>query len=207
MATNKEVRATLTCFALGVAALLGAARQDATALEPLATWQVTLVDIEGREIRPFDDPKCKALALIFLLPDCPIGNSYLPELQRLHETFAPRGIQMVCVQADSETSLERAKEHARDYQLAMPVVLDPKHKWVKKAGATMAPEAAVFSRSGELLYRGRIDNQYAGLGQRRAVVTERELKDAVEAIVAGRPVSRPRTEAVGCLIPELPSGK
>ena len=167
-------------------------------------WQVTLRDIEGRELRPLDNAECKALTLVFILPDCPIGNSYIPELHRLHKEFSQRGVSMILVHADAETSAERAREHAREYMLQIPVVLDPRHQWVKKAGATVAPEAAVFSRTGELLYRGRIDNQYAGLGKRRAVVTEHDLKSAVEAILAGQPVAQPRTEAVGCLIPELP---
>jgi hypothetical protein len=166
-----------------------------------------LVDIEGRELQPFAEGHVKVLVLVFVLPDCPIGNSYIPELNRLHQALAGRGAKIVFVHADSQVSADRAREHAREYKVEAPVVLDPRHTWVKRAGATVAPEAAVFSRAGELLYRGRIDNRYAGLGKRRMVVTEHDLTDALEAIVAGRPVKQTRTEAVGCLIPELSHGK
>jgi hypothetical protein len=177
-----------------------------SATEDVPDWPA-LVDLHGRELRPFADAQAKALALVYILPDCPIGNSYLPELNRLNRTLADRGVQMVLVHADSATSAERARQHAREYGIEAPVVLDPRHAWVRRAGVTVAPEAAVFSPSGELLYRGRINNQYAGLGKRRMVVTQHDLKDALEAILAGRPVKEPRTQAVGCLIPEISVGQ
>jgi hypothetical protein len=170
-------------------------------------WPPRFQDLEGRELRPLDDPSVKAVVLIFVLPDCPIGNSYLPEIRRLNDSFDSRGVVMLLVHADSEVTAQRAREHAHEYSVKIPVVLDPQHVWVKRSEATVAPEAAVFSRGGELLYRGRIDNQYAGLGKRRAVVTEHDLKNALESIVNGKKVQQSRTEAVGCLIPDPSSGK
>ncbi len=145
----------------------------------------------------------KATALVFILPDCPICNSYVPELNRLHQSLSPRGIQLVLVHADNTTTAEQARQHAREYKIAPPIALDPRHTWVKLAAAATAPEAALFSPSGELLYRGRIDNQYAGPGQRRAIVTSRDLLAACEAILAGQPITTPRTPAIGCPIPDL----
>ena len=144
---------------------------------------------------------------MFILPDCPICNSYVPELNRLHDAFANRGVTMALVHADPDVTLERAKSHAQEYEIRLPVALDPDHTWVDRAGATTAPEAAIFSTTGEILYRGRIDDQYAGLGKRRTQVTSHDLRDTLEAILAGKPVPQQRTEAVGCLIPELPAGK
>jgi thiol-disulfide isomerase/thioredoxin len=155
-------------------------------------WDPVLVDIDGRELRPAHDTR--AIALVFILPDCPICNSYLPELNRLHETFANRDVTLALIHADPDIAPERAREHANEYQIQWPIVLDPRHEWVKRAGATIAPEAAVFSRTGDLLYRGRIDNQYAGLGKRRASVTSHDLSDALEATLAGRQAPEPRTK-------------
>jgi hypothetical protein len=50
-------------------------------------------------------------------------------------------------------------------------------------------------------YRGRIDNWYASLGVARQVVTSHDLADAIEAVLAGRPVARRETQAIGCSIP------
>ena len=133
--------------------------------------------------------------LIFILPDCPIGNSYMPELNRLHDGFTSRGVPMLLVHADRTTSGEQARTHTQEYHVKMPVILDRQHHWVKKTGVTIAPEVAVFSPLGELLYRGRINNQYAKLGQRRAVVTEHDLRDCLDAILAGQPSKNPVSAA------------
>lgn len=152
------------------------------------------------------DPGVKAIALVFMLRDCPICNSYIPELNRLHQAFANRGVMLRLVHADPQTTEAEANEHASEYQIEPRVILDPQHAKVKWAGATIAPEVAVFSPAGDLLYRGRIDDQYAGLGKRRTQVTSHDLRDALEAILTEKPVREPRTEAVGCPIPELPKG-
>ena len=54
-------------------------------------------------------------------------------------------------------------------------------------------------------YRGRIDNQYASLGHPRRVVTAHDLQDALEAVIAGKPVATPQTDPIGCYIvsPEM----
>ena len=62
------------------------------------------------------------------------------------------------------------------------------------------PEVAVFSPSGEVLYLGRIDNRMEDISRRRTTVTEHELRDALDAVLAGKPVKVARTRAVGCSI-------
>ena len=78
--------------------------------------------------------------------------------------------------------------------------LDAKLALARAAGATTVPEAAVFSASGELLYVGRIDNRMADITRRRANVTEHELRDALDAVLAGKAPAVARTKAVGCSI-------
>jgi hypothetical protein len=163
-----------------------------------------LVDLAGSIHRPFDDPLVRAVVLVFVVPDCPISNAYLPGLNRLHSDYGPRGVRWFLIHVDPQLSIEDAREHAREYQLRPPVVLDKRHVWVRKVGATISPEAAVLSPAGEVLYVGRIDNRYPELGKRRAQITSHDLRDALDAILAGRPVPQERTEAAGCDIPNLP---
>jgi hypothetical protein len=180
---------------------------SATAYSDEPSPNFTFTDISGREIRPFDDPSTKALALGFLLPDCPIANSFIPEINRLHDAFSARGVTLLLIHADSETTPDQAREHSREYQVRPPVVLDPRHHWVKRAGATTSPEVVVFSPTGEIVYRGRINDQYVDLGKRRAYVTSHDLKNAIEAFLAGQPIAKPHHEAVGCPIPSLADAK
>jgi len=187
----------------GKSAIDAPREQKAAVLEPVATASglPALVDIQGQIVWPPASDATKALAVVFVLPDCPICNAYLPELKRLGDEFASQGISLVLVHADTQVTAAEAKNHQREYQMTLPVALDPQRAWIRKAEAKIAPEVALFSPAGELLYRGRIDNQYAGLGQRRATVTSHDLRDACEAILAGQPVKEPRTEAIGCFIP------
>jgi hypothetical protein len=170
-------------------------------------WSPAYVDLDGREHRPLAAPDAQALAVVFITTDCPIANSYLPELNRLSQAYATRGISLLLVHADPALDVEAARQHAREYKIQPPVVLDPKHDWVTRSRATRTPEAAVFSRKGEVLYRGRIDDRYIGPGKRRTEAATHDLRDALEAILAGQPVPRPVTEAVGCYIPDLPAGE
>lgn len=162
-----------------------------------------LVDITGEIHRPFGDPLIRAVVLVFVVPDCPIANSYAPELNRLSADYGPQGVRLFVVQVDPDLTVERAQEHARDYQLQAPIVLDLKHDWARQTGVTMTPEVAVLSPTGELLYRGRIDDRYVKLGQRRAHVTSHDLREALDAILERHPVPTGRTAAVGCPLPNL----
>jgi hypothetical protein len=196
----RERQRTITWLAAATVALVANASSRGDEADP---WPAPLIDIHGVEQRPFENPNTKALALIFILPDCPIANSYAPQWNRLHEAFASRGVRILLVHVDPALTAKEAQEHARQYQLKPPVLLDTRHELVKKAGVTKTPEAAVFSRAGKLLYRGRIDDRYVGLGKRRPEATSHDLRNALEAILAGKPVA-PGREAVGCFIPELP---
>jgi hypothetical protein len=163
----------------------------------------TLRDLGGVEHRPFTDPRVKALALIFVLSDCPIANGYAPEINRLCRDYSPRGVRFFLVHTDSDLPREEAARHARDYGYLCPVVLDGRHTLVRRAGATVVPEAAVFTADGQRKYRGRIDDRYLDLGQRRAQVTSHDLREALDDLLAGRPVRQAETKAVGCDIPPL----
>jgi hypothetical protein len=82
------------------------------------------------------------------------------------------------------------------------VLLDPAHRLVKLAGATMTPQAVVVDAAGQALYRGRINDLYAALGKRRARPTSHDLRDALDAIAAGKAVHNAETKVIGCYIPE-----
>ena len=61
----------------------------------------------------------------------------------------------------------------------------------------------MLAANGDVLYRGRIDNLYAALGQKRPRATTRDLREALDAILAGQPVPHATNQAVGCLIPNV----
>lgn len=73
-----------------------------------------------------------------------------------------------------------------------------------RVGATTTPEAALLSPEGAVLYLGRIDDIYADFGKKRAQPEHRDLRDAIDAVLAGRAVAQRRTPALGCQIDFAP---
>jgi hypothetical protein len=140
--------------------------------------------------------------LIFITADCPIANGYAPEVNRLISEFSPRSVSFTMVQVDRDATVMDVREHARQYGYQCAVVLDSEHRLVKATGATVTPEAAVIDAHGRLAYRGRIDDQYVGLGQKRMEASEHDLATAIDAVLRDEPVAHPRTKPVGCFISE-----
>jgi peroxiredoxin len=159
---------------------------------------ITLHTADGRTVTPFSARNQKATVLVFLMHDCPITNASTPELARLAEEFTPKGIQFFGVYA-TETAAE-ITAHRRDYGLPFEGLLDPTMRLARLAGATRAPEAAVFSPDGTLLYRGRIDDRATKPGAMRATARQRNLHLALEAVLGGRQPEPKFTSSIGCYL-------
>lgn len=173
---------------------------------PAAPPAEAFADVRGDTFRLPAADEGRAVVLIFFGHDCPISNAYAPEIGRLAADFAGQKVAFCVVYADADLTPEAARTHAKEYKLNCPAILDPKMVLARKVGATVKPEAAVLSPAGELVYRGRIDDLFAGYGKRRAMPTTRELRDAITATLAGKPVAVARTKAIGCDI-DFPAAK
>lgn len=142
--------------------------------------------------------------LLFVLTDCPISGRLAPEFRRICAEYTPRGVSCTLVFVDPETKPDQARQHLKTFSLEpIPFVVDARHQLVKRAGATVTPEAAVFDSDSKLLYLGRVDDSHVSWTKSRPA-TRHDLRDALDAVLAGRPVPHPRTEAVGCYISPLP---
>ena len=146
----------------------------------------------------------RAIVYIFTSTDCPISNRYAPEVRRLSERFAKDGVRFRLVypgRGDSEAAI-RAHVAAFSYADVTEALRDPDLALVKFSGATIAPEAVVIV-NGKVAYRGRIDDRHVEIGVDRPAPTQHDLADAIAAVVAGRPVRNPVTQAVGCYLADL----
>jgi len=162
------------------------------------------VDVKGATHYPLDPRGAKAVVLFFLTTDCPIANYYASEINAIARDHSAKGVRCYAVHVDPELTPAEARKHAETYGLSCPVLIDAKHRLVKATGATVTPEAAVLTPDGKLAYRGRIDDTYADLGKRRVAPNRRDLREALAAVLQGRPVKQARTTALGCPIPDLP---
>jgi peroxiredoxin len=162
------------------------------------------VDTEGHQHTRAEWAGKHAIVLFFLTTDCPLSNNYVPELNHLSGTYSSRGVAFYAVQGDASISDDDVRKHAHDFAYTFPYLFDPKESLATETGATTTPEAAVLSPAGHLLYLGRIDNRLEDFGKQRVQITEFDLRDALDAVLAGKPVAQARTKPIGCAITRKP---
>jgi peroxiredoxin len=189
----------------GVVQASGPARIDRAASlerfppdEPISFPQV--VDVDGVLRHPGQSDAGVTTVFVFMATHCPICNAYLPELNRIYESFAALNVEFYGVIADRRTSAADAANHRRTYQVAFPVLLDTSGNLRRKLRPTHTPQAIVVDRHGAIIYSGRIDDRYEGVSRPRGQVSRRDLKDVLSVIGSGREPKFSRTESVGCLL-------
>jgi hypothetical protein len=173
----------------------------ASELAPIASHQAA-TDLSGLAVDPLGHITNQAVVLIFVSRECPISNRYAPEIRRLNSKFAPLGVKFWLVYPNRDESAEAIRQHASDYQLDCGVLRDPAHALVKRARATVTPEAAVFLPNARLAYHGRIDNRHVAFGKERSEASQHDLEDVLQAILDAKPLPSVSKPAVGCYIPE-----
>ena len=162
---------------------------------------LTVKDVHGRAQSPFKLDGQAASVLFFIQQDCPVSNRYAPEIARIVSEYQPKKIRFYLVYIDPTVETKQIEAHLREFSLPdIPVLHDAKRSLVSATGVSVTPEVAVVGNRGEILYRGRIDNLYEALGKPRRIVTEHDLRNALEAVLRNRQVPVARTQAIGCYI-------
>lgn len=142
----------------------------------------------------------KAVVLFFVTTDCPVANSYVPEMNRIRDAYAARGVAVYAVQAEVTVPEADVAKYAKEFRYTFPLLLDPRQELVRLVNATVTPQAAVLTPDGKVQYLGRIDNRVEDFGKQRPQATQSDLRDALDAVLAGRPVAHPTTKSIGCAI-------
>jgi cytochrome oxidase Cu insertion factor (SCO1/SenC/PrrC family) len=164
---------------------------------------IRLLDLDGRPFDLWSEGRPAIKVVLFTRTDCPISNQYAPEIRRLYDTYQARGVEFYLIYVDPREGSDDIRRHLREYAYPCQGLRDPAHTLVAHCHAATTPEAAVFDKNQAVTYQGRVDDQYADLGQPRAEPTTHDLADAIESTLLGRPVANPRTQAVGCPIVDL----
>ena len=148
------------------------------------------------------------VVIAFLGTECPMAQAYAPRLAELARAYQSRGVAFFGVDANEQDGPVAIGRFASTHGIAFPILKDVGNELADRLGAERTPEVFVLDRARAIRYRGRVDDQYA-LGVHRAAPTRRDLVDAIEATLIGKPVETPRTIAVGCRIGRVgkPSGK
>jgi len=171
-----------------------------TGVSGIQQLQFALRDVDGVEHRQTEWAGKRAVVLYFKTVDCPLSNGYVPEMNRLRQEYGAKGIGFYAVEADTTLATADVRRHAKDFGFTFPVLIDRRQVLAHLSGAGVTPEVAVLSSTGKVLYLGRIDNRVEDFDKRRNIVTQHELRDALDAVLGGRSVPNPRTRAIGCAI-------
>ncbi len=137
--------------------------------------------------------------LVFTGTECPVGNLYLPRLIELAKTYEPKGIVFLAINSNASETAEEVARHAKEHGVAFPVLKDSKNVVADLAQAERTCEVVVLDSRAAIRYRGAIDDQY-GVGTRKPAPTKNYLAEALDAVLAHKPVEIASTPVAGCPI-------
>lgn len=154
-----------------------------------------------------DDCKDKdAVVVLFIGTQCPINNAYMPKIVAMEKEYHDKGVQFVAINSNEHDSPERISAHAKKHGLTFPVLRDDRHLVAGRFGAERHPTAYLLDGRRVVRYAGRIDDQF-GIGYDRSKPTRRDLKEAIDEVLAGKTVTVTSTKVEGCFITRRPTPK
>jgi len=163
---------------------------------------------DGKMHKLSDYASSKVLVIVFTCDHCPVAQMYEKRIKQLAADYRDRSVALVAINpndpkavhlsemghTDLGDSLEDMKLRAQYRNFNYPYLSDGVNQAVAlKYGPTATPHAFVFDAQRTLQYEGRIDNS-----TREELATKHETRDAIEALLSGKPVAVTSAPAVGC---------
>ncbi len=183
-------------LALAACLLVVAPSMAEEAKIPLST--IRLIDVGGAMIHLGQKEGVKAVAIVFLSDECPVSNQYVAELNRISQEMSHSPVEFYGVMSDRTRTRAQAKAFADSFSVKFPILFDASATLARLLKPTHVPQAFVVDPIGNVLYRGRIDDQFDEKLKRRTIVTTRDLADALKSVVAGNKPAVAQTTPVGC---------
>ena len=175
-------------------------------LQP-AAWDFHLLDARGNPHSKAEWKNKQAIVMLFVSTECPISNRYAPTINRMAQEYSRKNVAFFLVQSDPGLSPQAAEQHAKEFALTIPVLMDPEQILASELETLVTPTAIVLNNAGEVLYRGRVDDRNIDLGKYRDAPKREDLKIALDEVLAGKKVSEPVTKVIGCFLPPPKKGR
>ena len=200
----KKLSAVALLFALSFAFAAQYALATRPEPEPRLTANVNvgavvpdfkLPDADGKENSLASLKGKSGTVIIFIATQCPVSNAYNERMQKLAEDYRARGVNVVGINSNVKELAAEVKQHAADKGLTFTILKDAGNVVADTFSAQVTPEAYFLDAAGKLVYRGRIDNSRNGDS-----ITSSELREAIDATLAGKPVEKSEVKAFGCSI-------
>jgi peroxiredoxin len=203
----------LLCLAAAPSA--GARKPDPKPLEIGAVApDFDLPGVDGKNHRLQDFAAAKVLVVLFTCNHCPTAQAYEERVIQMYADYKDKGVALVAISpndplavrldelgyTDLSDSLEEMKTRAKDRGFAFPYLYDGETQKASRAyGALATPHVFIFDQSRKLRYEGRIDNDEKKKNQPKPEkVVSHDARNAIDALLAGKPVPVARTNVFGC---------
>ena len=158
--------------------------------------EFTVRDLGGAPVQ-FTSLRGPVTVVTFISTQCPVSNSYNDRMNALYKEYSAKGVKFVFLNANRTEAAAEVADHAKQH-FAFPVYKDDNNTVADRFGASVTPEAYVIDESGVLRYHGSVDDS-----QEVRRVQEPRLRNAIDAVLAGKPVERAETKAFGCSIKKM----
>jgi peroxiredoxin len=143
----------------------------------------------------------EAVVVVFTCNHCPYARAWEDRLIQIQADYAARGVQLIAINANDavkypDDSFPKMIERAAEKGFNFPYLFDESQEVARAYGALRTPEVFVFDKGRALRYQGAVDDNY----EEPAAVKTPYLRQALDAVLAGKPAPTPETPAVGCTI-------
>jgi peroxiredoxin len=163
----------------------------------LVNGQASAFDLSGTPLFTAQsvhiEPGKKGLVVLFLSAKCPCSNHHLEVIKKLAHDFTD--FSFVAVHSNADESVEVAKTYFEKASLSFPILQDQGARLANQLKAYKTPHAFVFAVNGDLLFKGGVTNSVVG-----STADKQYLRDALNDIMANRPVKNPEARTLGCAI-------
>ncbi|MFL6210243.1 MAG: thioredoxin family protein [Pyrinomonadaceae bacterium] len=194
---KQHVIALTLVIACSLVMLCSAARADVPAPVTIGATvaDFTLSDADGVAHSLASLKGKNGTVLIFIATKCPVSNGYNERMEKLAADYKARGINVIGINANVTEPAAEVKSHAAEKHLTFTILKDEGSKIADRLGAERTPEVFFLDAGNKLVYHGRIDN-----AQNAESVTANDLRDALDAALAGKPIAKTEAKAFGCSI-------
>jgi len=160
-----------------------------------------LPDTEGRLHSPADYADRKVLIIMFICNHCPYVQAIRERLVKLQSIYDSKIVQFIGINANDaekypDDNLEGMKKTIAEWGINFPYLIDESQEVAKSYQAQCTPDIYVFNQDRKLAYHGRLDDNW----KEPEKVTRQELKEAIDALVAGRQPDAKQNFSIGCSI-------
>ncbi|MGO8718697.1 MAG: thioredoxin family protein [Acidobacteriaceae bacterium] len=156
--------------------------------------------ISGKTVTRDQIAGARGLLVMFLCAHCPFVQHVNQQLARLGRDYAGRGLGIVAISSnDADTYPEDAppglRAQASEHGFTFPYLYDETQDVARAFHAACTPDYFLFDADKKLVYRGQLDDSRPGNG---IVVDGRDLRAAIDNVMAGKPVAAQQQASVGC---------